>query len=79
MADQLLGELHDTEVKTAQSNGHINALLKPENPPQSVILKKTSVDDVTRNKVRENGGSVLEIQNMCWCGCGGFCIFIWYH
>ena len=51
MADQLLGELHETEVKTAQSNGHINALLKPENPPQSVILKKHSVDDATRNKV----------------------------
>jgi hypothetical protein len=52
VADQLLGELHATEVKTAQSNGHICALLKPENPPQSTTLKKHLVDDEKKAKVR---------------------------
>lgn len=60
VADQLLAELHDTEVKTAQSNGHINALLKPENPPQSATLKKVALDGEKKAKIRERHEAAAE-------------------
>ena len=57
MANELLAELSETEVKTLEANTHIGALLSPHAPPQSQTLKTLASQDSVQSSQGNTKGS----------------------